>query len=115
MVIRCDEGYLLGWWTPLSWQSPSSSCFGADASTFVFTLTNPAGVPAKYKVKYAEYALYFSASFGPTIGVSDLGCNGKAGWTYFPQDYEDMTGRGRETFTGNYEFQVSEIEVFLPL
>ena len=110
-VIRSENGYLFGWWTPLSWQS--SNGYGSDASTFLFTLTNPAGVPAKYKVKSAGSALYFSSSIAPNFGAYDLECKGKAGSTKFPFFYEDTTGRGKETFTGNEHFQVSEMEVFV--
>ena len=112
-VIRSENGYLFGWWTPLSWQSIGD--YASDASTFLFMLTNPARVPAKYKVKDAEYALLFNSSCGPFFGFFDLWCNGKGGLTQFPQYYEDTTGRGNETFTGNQVFKVSEMEVFVPL
>ena len=118
-VIKSSNGFLFGWWTPISWKSTGSIYeYTADASTFIFTLTNPADVPAKYKIKDARYALCHYSTFGPTLGNGhDIyvpnNSNTNAGCTNFPDSYDDTTGRGNNTFTGNRNFTVSEIEVFL--
>ena len=58
-VIRSANSYLFGWWTPLSWSS--SAGYVKDASTFIFTLTNPAGVPEKYRNIDSSRAIYTTA------------------------------------------------------
>ena len=118
-VIKSANGsYLFGWWTPLSWQSQGD--WQSDTSTFIFTLTNPAGVSAKYKNKDSRYAIYNNAAYGPHLGGgSDIyvpdNSNVNDGYTNFPHSYEDTTGRGNATFTGNANFKVSELEVFVPV
>ena len=120
-VIKSSNGFLFGWWTPLGWKSPSSWEYAADASTFIFTLTNPAGVSATYKNKQPQYALYHYAGYGPAFGhgcdiiVSDNSNSNTNSYTNFPRSYEDTTGRGNATFTGNRNFQLSELEVFVPV
>ena len=117
-VIRSESSYLFGWWTPLSWRSPSGE-WVADASTFIFTLTNPAGEPAKYKNIQPEYTIYNNAPYGPSLGrghdiyVPD-NSNVNVGYTNFPVSYEDTTGRGIATFTGNMYYKVGDLEVFVP-
>ena len=113
-VIKSDNGYLFGWWTPISWKS--SNAFAIDASTFIFTLTNPAGVPAKYKNKDASCAVYDGSSCGPKLGNCDIHVwnTPTDSHTTFPTCYEDTTGRGPATFTGSGNFQVSDLEVFVP-
>ena len=117
-VIKSLNGsYLFGWWTPLSWSSHSSGEFVGDASTFIFTLTNPAGVPAKYTNKDSSRAIFNYIGDGPTLGYSDIAVPDKSNVTdaetSFPRSYEDTTGRGDKTFTGNRNFIVSELEVFV--
>ena len=123
-VIRSKQGgYLFGWWTPKSWQSrgkePNDNAFISDTSTFIFTLTNPAGVPAKYMIKKHQYALYDHVNKGPTLGFSDIEVSGDVSsdlsYTDFPNSYEDTTGRGEETFTGHLNFIVDDMEVFIPV
>jgi hypothetical protein len=64
-------------------------------------------------------AIYCNPSYGPTFGyggdicVTD-GCNENIkSFANFGTSYENNTGlNGKEVFTGEYNFQVKEIEVF---
>ena len=117
-IIRSENGYLFGWWTPYSWQS--SGNYVSDSKTFIFTLTNPAGLPAKYTIYLSQNTIFAHSSYGPVLGCgNDIlvpdSFDVNDGWTNFPGSYEDTTGRGQLTFTGNSKFKVIEIEVFVPL
>ena len=68
-VIKSSNGFLFGWWTPLGWKSAYD--WATDASTFIFTLTNPAGIPAKYKNIQPELALNYNTGQGPILGNGD--------------------------------------------
>ena len=113
---------MFGWWTPLSWHSRNEYVADASARTFIFTLTNPAGLPAKYNIKPSStsYAIYDYSSYGPSIGsghdiyVADKSNANDNSVTDFPNAFEDTTGRGQNTFTGSKHFRTSEIEVFVP-
>ena len=119
-IIKSLNGsYLFGWWTPLSWESSGDWTSDASASTFIFTLTNPAGVPAKYRNIKSQYAIRRLSNYGPLLGNGhDIHVPDKSnitdGYTNFGSGYEDTTGRGDNTFTGNYNFKVSDLEVFVP-
>ena len=120
-VIKSANGFLFGWWTPLSWQSTDDWAADASLSTFIFTLTNPAGVAAKYKLKSSSSA-YAICRFGPSGPVLGRGndiyvphqSNVTDGFTHI-FSYEDTTGRGDMTFTGRKNFKVSQLEVFVPI
>ena len=119
-LIKSANGYLFGWWTPISWESSTRGKYAAAPSTFIFTLTNPAGVPAKYNTVGPQNALYYHANYGPVLGWFDILVNDNSNSntnsnTNFPHVYGDSTGRGKNTFTGNFRFQVSELEVFVPV
>jgi len=118
-VICSKTGFLFGGYTPLSWNCGN---YSFDAETFIFTLTNPANLPAKYRNNGSSHANKFSImgspSFGPTFGggpdirVSDK-CNTTPSFSHFPHSFGDITGRGNETFTGTRTFLVHDIEVFV--
>jgi hypothetical protein len=118
-IIQSKPGrYLFGGYTSASWSSMKG--YAEDRySPFLFTLTNPHGIPpTKYPVLKAEYSIFNTRECGPIFGgghdlyVCDES-QGKAGSFFnFPWSFNDRTNRGSETFTGNKYFQTSDIEVY---
>jgi hypothetical protein len=118
-VIRSkDGGYLFGGYTSVSWKSTGT--YVADNNgPYLFTLTNPHGIPpTKYCVKNVQYSIHAVKTYGPTFGggfdlcVCDNSQTKADSYCNFPYSYIDITNRGKATFTGSYNFQTSEIEVY---
>ena len=88
---------------------------------FIFTVTNPAETePTKYMVKDDAHAILncHGPCFGADLdasddmyGTSDLVCRLDGAKTLF-EFYEDMTGRGKATFTGAEDFDIETMEVW---
>ena len=115
-VVRSKDGYVFGGYASVSWKS-SNGTYSADASAFMFTLTNPVNQPAKYmSVANTPHAIYCKPTYGPTFGGGFclyLFGNGGKPYTSFPStSYVDTTGRGYATFTGEYYFEIDEVEVW---
>ncbi|CAF0933327.1 unnamed protein product [Rotaria sordida] len=118
-IILSNNNYLFGGYTSIPWTSDDS--YKNDPTAFLFTLINPHNIPpTKYGINYshAEYAVRHHSRYGPTFGdghdiyLAD-GCNWKnSSYTGFPRSYFDITGKGEITFTGAYNFIISDIEVF---
>ena len=68
-VIQSTDGWLFGWWTPCAWTSVGD--YKSESRTIIFTLTNPAGVPAKF-ANNGSYSVYDHGSYGPTFGCYNL-------------------------------------------
>jgi hypothetical protein len=82
-------------------------------------LINPHGIPpTKYSVNKTEHSIFDAKGYGPVFGISGdlLVCDNsqtKPGSIFvFPGSYVDTTNRGSMTFTGNKNFQTSDIEVY---
>jgi len=121
-MIRSTEGYIFGGYTPLSWNSNSEYQKDASSRSFIFTLTIPHNIPpTKYSISNVENAIYCNPSCGPVFGghdicICDNSNTNKANYTKFPYSYTDITGKGKETFTGRYNgWTVNEIEVFVKI
>jgi hypothetical protein len=128
-VILDTEGNIFGGFTPVEWESrtPNSefdwmNLYKADPSlkSFVFTLKNPHGFPARRFAVIAEKkdgAVYCRSCCGPCFHcfyVSD-NCNANTSsyTTAFGHAYTNDTDLdGTTFFTGSMHFQVKEIEVF---
>ena len=115
-VIKSVDGWIFGGYNPSSWLSTDpASCHSANGS-FLFTLKNLHGIsPTQFFCKTHCRAFYNDASSGPHFGCSDLvvlasGSNS----SYFPNAYEDTTGKGKSILTKmRYSrFDVKEIEVY---
>ena len=112
------SGYLFGGYTSISWIS--KGYYVADSNgPFLFTLTNPHGIPpAKYQIARPEYAIHDLSGYGPTFGgghdiyICDQSDTTTGSYSNFPHSYSDRTGNGNATFTGNKNFQTSDIEVY---
>jgi hypothetical protein len=122
-VILTTKGAIAGGFTPLAWDSQSSSGeYRADNSgqSFLFTLkTGGNGPPRKFPLSNRAYAIYCKSTHGPTFGNGfDLhaadGCNGNASsYTNFGNAYANDTGlNGQQVLFGEYNFTVKELEVF---
>jgi hypothetical protein len=120
-VILDTNGNIFGGYTPVEWESRTKYPYHkADPSlkSFLFTLKNPRHVPARRFALKAEKkdAICCLSDRGPhfygSIYVSD-NCNANNSATCFGQIYTNDTGlQGNTFFTGSFEFQVKEIEVF---
>jgi hypothetical protein len=116
VVLRSNTGHLFGGYTSVGWASRGG--YVTDNNAFIFTLTNPHGIPpTKYGINSINCAISDVANFGPTFGGghdiyvpqnSDV-TNGYCG---FPHTYLDTTGRGNNTLTGSRSLLLTEIEVF---
>ena len=69
-VIESSNGYLFGWWTQLSWMSRHANITDESASSFIFTLRNPACLPARYNIKDIYHAIRHHPNCGPNSGMS---------------------------------------------
>ena len=118
-IVRSNNNYLFGGYTAIAWASDSN--YKNDTTAFLFTLTNPHGIPpTKYVVNPGNVgsAVYHNSTYGPTFGSGNdlyLAANSNSSnssYTGFPHGYIDTTGKGNNTFTGAYSFLTSDIEVF---
>jgi hypothetical protein len=119
-VILDTKGNIFGGFTPVEWDSKSSSKADPSVRSFLFTLKNPHKFPARrfaLKAAKKDKAIYCGSGFGAhfyDIGVFD-NCNTNTNsWThFFGQTYTNDAGLdGKTFFTGSRDFQVKEIEVF---
>jgi hypothetical protein len=127
-LILGTGGNVFGGFTPLECQSrvpktksDSSNGFKCDKSleSFLFTLKNTHSIPARkfaLMVQNKVFAICCDSSFGPVFGGMGVrgNCNAKTrSWTCLSTTHTNDTGpKGNTVFTGSYNFQVREIEVF---
>ncbi|CAF1017187.1 unnamed protein product [Didymodactylos carnosus] len=118
-VIRSKNGYLFGGYTRVPWKSDGG--WKEDASSFLFTLSNPHSIPPrKYHVdsQQSKYAVRHRADYGSAFGggcdlfVSHKSNENSDSYTNFPCSYMDTTGKREKTFTGAKYFTIFDIEVF---
>jgi hypothetical protein len=107
-VVQSKNGYIFGAYTTVAWTSSNED--KADASAFLFTLTNPHGIkPTKYPVsdRSIRFAVSHRPTNGPTFGSTNNGGSdiylqnpftAVGSRFFFPRTYEDTTGRGWATF-----------------
>jgi hypothetical protein len=121
-VIETTKGFIFGGFTPVGWASHGSGIYLADTSkkSFLFTLKNARSIaPRRFSLSSPSHAIFSRSRFGPIFGsnhdiqVGD-NCNASTGnYTYLGGGYANDTGiDGKQVFTGEYTFQVKEIEVF---
>jgi hypothetical protein len=116
-IIKSREGHLFGGYTAVSWHC--NNCYTDDQKAFIFTLSNPHGIPPTRYRKQNSNAVYGSSSYGPTFGsghdlyICDNSNSSTNSYSNFPASYADTTGKGNVTFTGRYNgWNTAEIEVF---
>jgi len=121
-LIRSQEGYLFGGFSVESWDSTS---YGKHHSQgFIFTLTNPHNIPPTVYQRNPEKreSIYCVARHGPSFGIGDIRVADKSNHNFDSctkfgpySCYKDTTGKGYCTFTGEWCFTTSEIEVYAVL
>ncbi|CAF5107546.1 unnamed protein product [Rotaria sp. Silwood1] len=118
-IIQSNNNYLFGGYTSIPWTSDGS--YKNDTTAFLFTLINPHNIsPTKYVINcvHTEYAVRHHSKYGPTFGgghdiyLADGSNRNNSSYTGFPTSYFDTTGMGDITFTGAYNFTISDIEIF---
>ena len=101
--------------------SLGSQKYKSAPGSFLFSLVNPSGLPpTKMPLRAGQegYAIYCYSGCGPTFGANhDLHIpnapNSSNGYVNLNQTYQCPAGQNATTFlTGNYNFTVSEMEVF---
>ena len=118
VIVRCNNGFVFGGYAAVSWNSNGGWIQG-QRNSFLFTLKNPHNIPpTRYNCKNPQYELRGHSSYGPSFGNGNdlhISTNANANsnsYCNLGNAYEDATGRGTATFTGNQNFQVSDYEVF---
>ncbi|UJR18057.1 hypothetical protein I4U23_004957 [Adineta vaga] len=122
------ENYLFGGYTEIPWTS--DNYYKKDPKAFLFTLRNPHDIkPTKFLIKSnTMYAICHAKSSGPYFGgvvknkehfidIQIFGNSNKNqdSISAFPSSYIDTTGKGETLFTGEKNFMVEEIEVYMSL
>jgi hypothetical protein len=115
------KDFIFGGFTPIAWHSSNSTKTDNSQQSFLFSVKDPRnGDPRSFPlVNSSAEAIYCHSSYGPTFGgghdihVAD-GCNANtSSYTYLGGSCRNGTGLSRgQVFTGEYTFQVKEIEVF---
>jgi hypothetical protein len=130
LLIEDTAGNIFGGFTPVEWESrqwngkrgSENNCYKADPSlkSFIFTLANPQGVPARtfaLKAEKKDQAIECDASWGPhfcdIVVIDNCNANSRSYTSNFGLSYANDTGLYGGTFlTGSDKFTVKEIEVF---
>eukprot|EP00475_Leptophrys_vorax_P012261 TRINITY_DN18678_c0_g1_i1.p1 TRINITY_DN18678_c0_g1~~TRINITY_DN18678_c0_g1_i1.p1 ORF type:complete len:345 (-),score=78.11 TRINITY_DN18678_c0_g1_i1:68-985(-) len=124
-VVQTTNGSILGGFSPISWKCTDKwQCTGGKS--WIFSLKNSTIGPFMLSNKITDpYGIYCFKSFGPTFGVgSDVyiadGCNRNTcsytapGASYDLSSIDLMNFKPEEIFSGSRNFQVTEIEIFMP-
>ena len=116
-LIQNEKGYIFGGYASIPWTS--DNFYHSAPDSFLFTLTNIYGTqPTKFISKNDQQEVYHNSFTGPIFGGGhDLGIFSdifkKGGWSYFPNTYQDILGKGKSIFTQNNNFfNLKEIEIF---
>lgn len=125
LCIIQSKGYLFGGYAADSWRTERLKQFN-NRNTFVFTLSNPHKIPpTQYFLKkrdtdavsmtcHSIYGIWFGGK-GET-GEEEITVKDETVIVSFPLSFEDTTGKGSLTFTGNGGSQpFDDIFVFLAM
>jgi hypothetical protein len=120
IVILDTAGNIFGGFTPLKWDSSYKHKADDSERSFLFTLKNPHNIaPRRFALIPARkhQTIFCDSEWGPGFG-DDMGvydncdANTRSG-TALGTVYTNDTGLdGTTVFTGSFNFQVKEIEVF---
>ena len=122
-LIKNEKGNIFGGYASIPWTNPFNCSWYSAPESFIFTLSNIYNTePTKFPSKNDQKEVYHYSGYGPCFGrgcdfgvYSDILNSG--GWSYFPNTYLDILGKGKSIFTGdsnngNNKFKIKEIEVF---
>ena len=112
VIISDVKGNVFGGYTSIGWKG--SNKWVEDPASYVYTLVNPHGIPpTKYNPKNSKCIRDFgNIGFGVDLSIAENSNSNNKSYTDFPSDYRDTTGKGDTTFTGDFNFQIKEIEVW---
>jgi len=112
VIIKSQNNYIFGGYSPRSWTSCNN--YINDAKAFIFTIKNPHNIPPTKYLSTGKHSMYDHQSFltafgsGRDLCVTDTTCT-----VNFPVSYSDTTGKGSYTFFGSPSTTISEMEVFI--
>ena len=105
IAIRSKNGCIFGGFTKVAWSS--SGADKVETSAFLFTLKIPHGIPPTY-YPIRDRCIFFAVCHDPF--------NAEGSRSFFhTHTYEDLTGKAKNTFTGNSRFICDDVEVFIPI
>ena len=127
-IIQDVNGYIFGGYTSIPWTSNGGDVI--DPTAYIFTLVNPHEIPpTKYNFttdtdneycSHQDNAKEFPSFGGREIGLFPCMILGpptrdsdyNESCIFFPDCYQDTTGKHSETFTLTCRFKMKELEVF---
>jgi len=116
-VIRSNNDYLFGGYTPQPWISGDEVRLISSPDTFIFTLLNPYNIPPTFFLPQDTSAGIIcykgcEANFG-SISKTDIhvGSTNNDSYTRFSA-FKDTTGKGYTLFTGSGYFSPKEVTVY---
>jgi len=121
IIIKSTNGNVFGGYTEQTWNHNGG--FKADPNSFIFSLINKLNKPIKMKCSQ-NHGIYCNSSYGPTFGGGhDLHIDDKSNTntssysnlchSYTHPDYAYGSNEAKSFLAGSYNFQVSEIEVYV--
>jgi hypothetical protein len=112
-LLETTKGFIFGGFTPIPWDSVGGTRADGSRKSFQFSLTNPGGsAERKFGLSDSSSTIVTSSSYGPVFGRNnDISvCDS---YTNLGGSFVNDTGiEGKQVLTGEYRFQVKEIEVF---
>ena len=119
-LYKNDKDNIFGGYASISWENSGDSKPAPDS--FLFTLTNIYNIePTKFINTNKNCGVYHDAKQGPDFGsddiVIDYDFQKKGSYSRFPDKYEDILGKGKSIFTGDFNnknryLNIKNIEVF---
>jgi hypothetical protein len=117
VIIRSTGGYLFGGYASQPWKSIEG--YVNAQNSFLYLLTNANGnQPTKFLYNNNGSGFDDNSGYGPTFGgghdlhISDKSNANNSSSCNVGYSYPNTLGLGQGTFTGAYNFQTIEIEVF---
>ena len=114
-LFKSEKGYIFGGYISNDWKGKGDEYRGwhSAGESFIFTLTNMYDIsPTKFPT--TGDSVFDGYENGPIFGDIYIGFNSNND-VNFPNNYEDVLGKGHSIFTGdanNKKFELKEIEVF---
>ena len=107
VLVETTKGYKFGGYTPLDWESPSTTIYKKDEITFLFSLNNL----IKYNKKNDKTSIFVDKNYGPGFGS---GCDILLGYPAKNQGEGSNSNYliNHELTNGEKNFYLKEVEVF---
>ena len=109
-MFHDNDGNIVGIYTPLSWESPTSIKEKNDMDTFIFNLNKY----QKYKKIKSDESIWCDSSFGPD--TARLGCEkSMKSITHWADEINEYYDKGSEILPSNKkekEYNLIETEIF---